>query len=102
MASAGIEVRLHSFLTTTLDGGDWSAELGSWFNSARTAHGTRSIGGIFGLRDQYGHSEVEKHFVYMLEIDPRYLGRPTRSLVPIPIELPFPAIANSHNAQIVI
>jgi len=55
MASAGMEGRLHSFLTTTVDG-DWSAELGSWFNSARTAHGTRWTGGMIGLRDQYGHS----------------------------------------------
>lgn len=57
---------------------------------------------MIGLWDQYGHSEEEKHFVFLLEIDPRFLVRPNRSLVPIPNELLRPAVATSHNAQIVI
>jgi hypothetical protein len=58
--------------------------------------------GWLGVWEQYGHSEEEKHFVFLLQIDPRFLGRPAPSLVTIPTELLRPAVVTSHNAQIVI
>jgi len=59
---------------------------------------------MIGLRDQYGNLEEDKHFMFLLAIYPRFLGRPNRSLVPIPTELLRPAIHTSHNVlvQIVI
>jgi len=43
-----MEVYLHAFLTSALDGGDWSASLPGRFTCGRSALVTRWIGGWVG------------------------------------------------------
>jgi len=45
-----VEVQLHEFLTSTLDGGEWSASRPGRFTAAVIAHGSRWIGGWVGRR----------------------------------------------------
>jgi hypothetical protein len=42
---------------------------------------------VCGPHRQSGHYKDEKNLLSLLEIEPRYLGRPARSLVAIPAEL---------------
>jgi hypothetical protein len=46
----GVEVQLHSFLTSALDGREWSASCASRFTPGVRDHGTHWIGGWVGLR----------------------------------------------------
>jgi hypothetical protein len=46
----GVEVQLHGFLTSALDGGEWSALRPGRFTSRERAPGTHWIGGWVGLR----------------------------------------------------
>jgi hypothetical protein len=46
----GVEVKLHAFLTSTLDGVEWSASRPGRFISRERDHGTHWIGGWVGPR----------------------------------------------------
>jgi hypothetical protein len=46
----GVEVQLHAFLTSALDGGEWSASRPGLFTSRERTPGTRWIGGWVGPR----------------------------------------------------
>jgi hypothetical protein len=46
----GVEIYLHAFLTSALDGGEWSASRPGRFTSRERAPGTHWIGGWVGLR----------------------------------------------------
>jgi hypothetical protein len=46
----GVEVQLHSFLTSALDGGEWSASRPGRFKPKERAPGTHWIGGWVGPR----------------------------------------------------
>jgi len=45
-----VEVKLHAFLTSALDGGDWSASRPSRFTPKEIPHGIVLIGGLVGPR----------------------------------------------------
>jgi len=45
-----VEVQLHAFLISALDGGEWSASHSSRFIPGERAPGTQWIGGWFGPR----------------------------------------------------
>jgi len=46
----GVEVYHHAFLTSSLDGGEWSASRSSRFTPRERAPGTHWIGGWVGYR----------------------------------------------------
>jgi len=46
----GVEVQIHAFLTSALDGGEWSAFRPGRFTSSEIARGTHWIGGWVGPR----------------------------------------------------
>jgi hypothetical protein len=46
--SSGVEIQLHAFLTSALDGGEWSASPTGCFTPRETAPGTHWIGGWVG------------------------------------------------------
>jgi hypothetical protein len=46
----GVEVQLHAFLTSALDGGEWSASHPGCFTPGERAPGTHCIGGGVGSR----------------------------------------------------
>jgi hypothetical protein len=46
----GVELWLHAFLTSALDGGEWSASRPGRFTTRERAPGTHWIGGWVGLR----------------------------------------------------
>jgi hypothetical protein len=46
----GVEVQLHAFLTSELDGGEWSASRPGRFTPRERAPGTHWIGGWVGPR----------------------------------------------------
>jgi hypothetical protein len=46
----GVEVQIHAFLTSALDGGEWSASQPGHFNRRERAHGTHWIGDWVGPR----------------------------------------------------
>jgi len=48
--NGGVEVKLHAFLTSTLDGGEWSASCPSCFTHREMGPGTNWIGGLVSPR----------------------------------------------------
>jgi len=44
----GVEIQLHAFLTSALDGGEWSASRPGHFTPGETAPGTHWLGGWVG------------------------------------------------------
>jgi hypothetical protein len=46
----GVELQLHAFLTSALDGGEWSTSRSGCFTPGERALGTRLIGGWVGPR----------------------------------------------------
>jgi len=55
-----MEVWLHAFLTTALDGGEWSALCSGRFTPAERIPGTHRIGGWVGPRARAGLDAVAK------------------------------------------
>jgi hypothetical protein len=81
----GVEVELHTFLNSGLDGGEWSASLLGRFNppGERTT-GAHWIGGCVGPRTSLDAVGEKKILIPCPESNP---GRPARSLLAIPTEL---------------
>jgi len=55
-----VEVQLHQFLTSALDGGEWSASRPGRFSLRLRAHGTHWVGGLSGSQSQCGRGGEEK------------------------------------------
>jgi hypothetical protein len=77
--NGGMEVWLHEFLTSVVDGGEWSASRPGRFTSRERAHGTDLMGGWVGPRDGLD-AVAKKKSLPCWEPKP---GRPIRSLVAI-------------------
>jgi hypothetical protein len=54
----GVEVELHKFLTSALDGGEWSASLPDRFTPRERAFGTHWIGGWISSDDNTATKRV--------------------------------------------
>jgi len=67
------EVQLHSFLTSVLDAGEWSASRLGHFTAGATASGIHLTGGSESIRDGLRVSTVP-------EFEPRLVGYTARSL----------------------
>jgi hypothetical protein len=80
----GMEVWLHPFLTSALDGDEWSASRPRHFTCGERAPGAYRIGGWVGPRASLDAEAKRKKSVPLPGIEP---SRPTRSLVTIPTEL---------------
>jgi hypothetical protein len=78
----GVDVEIHVFLTSVLDGGEWSALRPGRFTSEERAPGTHWIGGWVGPRTGLGDVERRK-ILPPLGLELRPLGRP----IVIPTEL---------------
>jgi hypothetical protein len=77
-AYGGVDVQNHIFLTSALDGGEWSASRPGRFILWETVPGTHRIGSWVGLRA--GLDDVEKReFLTLLRLKHWTVGRPTRS-----------------------
>jgi len=65
-----VEVLLHSFLTSALEGGEWSTPHTGKFIPGKDPRYplNRTLGGPQSLSGRYGK---EKHFIYLLGIEPR-------------------------------
>jgi hypothetical protein len=77
--------RAPQFLTSALDGGEWSASRPCRFTPAETVPTTHWIGGWVDPRG--GMDTVDKNLLPLHRIESRFLGRPARSLVAILTEL---------------
>jgi hypothetical protein len=66
----GVGVYFHAFLTSALDGGEWSASRHGRFNS-----GSYCIGGWVGLRVGLDVTEKRKNLLPLPGIEARLLGR---------------------------
>jgi hypothetical protein len=74
----GVDVQIHIFLTSALDGGEWSASHPGRFTPRETNHGTHWIGGWVGPRT--GLDDIDRSKILPLpglELQP--LGLPARS-----------------------
>ena len=71
-----VEVQVHSFLTSTLDEGKWSA-----YRTGRFTGCTHWLRGSVGLHSRYWRSGIQKNVLPLPENEPRFLGRPAPSLV---------------------
>jgi hypothetical protein len=81
-AYRGVKKWFHAFLTSALDGCEWSPSHSGTFSSAESASSRRLI------RGQPGKLAGEKNLLFLLEMKPRLLGCRPRSLNSIPTELP--------------
>jgi hypothetical protein len=70
------------FLTSALDGGEWSISLPCRFIPADTGPCTRRVGGWMGHTAGLDVME-KKEILSLLEIEPCLLGHPARSLIAI-------------------
>jgi hypothetical protein len=74
----GVDVYIHTFLTSALDGGEWSASRPCRFTPGERAPGTHWIGGWVGSRA--GLNDVEgRKFLILPGLERRPLGRPASS-----------------------
>jgi hypothetical protein len=65
------EIQLHAFLTSTLDGGEWSGSRPGHFTPREIAAGTHWIGGWVGIRASLdGRSGKEKNSQPMPVLEP--------------------------------
>jgi hypothetical protein len=73
-----VDVQIHIFLASALDGGEWSTSRPGRFTPGERAPGTHCIGGWVDLRA--GLDDLEKRkFLTPLGLELRPLGRPVRS-----------------------
>jgi hypothetical protein len=80
----------HSFLTLALDGDKWSAS-----SPGRSNPDTLCVDDWMRLRDNLGFMDYKNQILPLTGIEPRFLGRPSRSLVII-LTTPF-GLLNIHN-----
>jgi hypothetical protein len=73
-----MDVFIYIFLTSALDGGEWSASLPGRFTPGERAHGTNLIGEWVGPRTDLDDVEKRK-FLTLSGLEFRPLGRPTCS-----------------------
>jgi hypothetical protein len=71
------------FLTSALDGGDWSASRLCRFIPGETASPHSLYAMLGGLHSLSGRNGEEKYFLPLQGIKPRLFDRPARSLVDI-------------------
>jgi len=64
----GVEVQLHAFSTSALDGGEWSASFSSCFTPRESNSGTHWIEGWVGPR--FNLKAVVKRSLPLLEMNP--------------------------------
>jgi hypothetical protein len=57
----GMEVSLYRFLTSALDGGNWSAWCSGHLNTSETSDGTHGIGGWVGKGRRNGKHKKNKN-----------------------------------------
>jgi hypothetical protein len=74
----GVDVYIHVFLTSALDGGKWSASLRSCLIPGERAPHTHWIGGWVGPRAGQGDVE-ERKFLTLRELKLRDLGLSARN-----------------------
>jgi hypothetical protein len=67
----GVQVWLHAFLTSALDGGEWSASHPGLFTPRERATGTHCIGGWVGPRTGLG-TVVKRKIPLCRDSNPRY------------------------------
>jgi hypothetical protein len=77
-AYGGVDVYIHIFLTSALDGGEWSVSPPCRFTSGERALGTYWIGGWVSPRASLDEVERRK-FLTLRGLELRPLGRPVRS-----------------------
>jgi hypothetical protein len=82
--NGGGEVQLHAFLTSALDRGEWSASRSGRFTPGERASVTHWIGGWVDPRA--GLDDVER-INLLLEMEPKFRGYKTRSIVATVTEL---------------
>jgi hypothetical protein len=73
------------FLTSALDGGEWLDSLPGPLYPRINSHRVRFIGNWMGPEARLG--VMEKSLLPLPGIEPRFLDRPSRSLVAIPTDL---------------
>jgi hypothetical protein len=77
-AEGGEDVWIHTFLTSALDGGEWTASHPGRFTPGERAPGTHWIGGWVGPRADLDDVEKRK-FLTLPGSELRPLGRPAGS-----------------------
>jgi hypothetical protein len=90
----GVEVQLHAFLTSVLDGGMWSASQPGCFTPGERTLGTHQIEGWMGPRASLAAVAKRKTPSPYCKLNPDH---PAHSLVAIPTELLEIISINSHN-----
>jgi hypothetical protein len=80
-----VEIQLHRFLTSVLDGGEWSASRHDHFATRERDPDTHWIGGWVSHRDSLEAVAKKKYLFSCWESN---LDRQARSLVTIKTELP--------------
>jgi hypothetical protein len=76
-AYGGADIEIHSFLTSALVGGEWSASRPGRFTPGERACGTHWIGGW--VEPKVGMDDVERRkFLTLPGLELRLLGRPAR------------------------
>jgi hypothetical protein len=88
-AHGGIEVQLHSFLTSALDGGEWSTSRLGRFTPGKECQypSSRRLGGSQGRSGQFTEEKNQLPFPRFETVD-----CPTGSLVSLPNTLSRPPI----------
>jgi hypothetical protein len=82
----GVEVHVHIFLSSVVDGDKWSALRSECFTHGKTPPGTHWIRGCVSLRVGLDDAGRENLLV-LSRIEPQFLGSPTFNLVTIPTEM---------------
>jgi hypothetical protein len=74
----GVDVYIHTYMTSALVGGEWSASRPGHFIPGERAPGSHWIGGCVDPRVSMEDKEKRK-FLTLLGIELRFLGRPASS-----------------------
>jgi hypothetical protein len=74
MKDEGVEVEILAFLTSALDGSEWSVSRPDNFTPGGRTSSTYWIGGWVGSRAESGRCGENKSLLSLLVIEPRYHG----------------------------